>query len=73
MVLRQKYGIWETKIYYTCLQIRPNRLVLPFLEKMFISEKPAVAARAAINPTTSKETSDTVATATPPTIGISDA
>jgi hypothetical protein len=40
---------------------------------MFISEKPAVAARAAINPTTSKETSDTVATATPPTIGISDA
>jgi hypothetical protein len=37
---------------------------------MFINEKPAVATRADNRPNTSKDTSVTVATATPPIIGI---
>ncbi len=47
--------------------------LLPFLENMFIKENPAVAIKAAMSPTMSKETSVRVAIATPPTMGMSDA
>lgn len=43
-----------------------------FLEKMFCREKQSVAARALINPETSKDSSVTVASSTPPMMGMSD-
>lgn len=42
------------------------------MEKMFCREKQSVAARALISPETSKDSSVTVASSTPPMMGMSD-
>lgn len=42
------------------------------MEKMFCREKHRVAARALISPDTSKDSSVTVASSTPPMMGMSD-
>lgn len=42
------------------------------MEKMFCREKQSVAARALIRPETSKDSSVTVASSTPPMMGMSD-
>lgn len=51
---------------------RPPWESLTFLEKMFCREKQRVAARALMSPDTSKDSSVTVASSTPPMMGMSD-
>lgn len=57
------------RLIYYCGVVKPCKM-FTFLEKIFCNEKPIVEINALISPTTSKDSSVSVAIATPVMIGI---